>query len=287
MYEIRVPMNYAFGQLTNAGAISDTTLTSTDFAGFPSNLSTTVYIPLTLQDPANKAFEIVWATAHAAGSSTLTIIRGREGTAARAWPASTLWACAPTLRDAVLPVVNSAALPADPHIGLRVLQQDTQQMLEWSAGGWALELGKGILNITKRNVADAIGAATTLMETLALSGLKASRWYKAVWTFNANASGTVNPPNGTASIHLSAVGAAVSTADAVIRTAGVINQSTTSPGLLLEMPFTVPSDGTYQLGCSAASGGSSTTLNFLASGAAGDTNAANRRAFWVEDMGLK
>lgn len=286
MYEIRVPTNYAFGQLTNAAAVSDTTLTSADFAALASNLSTTVYLPITLQDPANKVYEIVWATAHGAGANTMTIIRGREGTAARAWPASTLWACAPTLRDGVLPVANAAALPADPHIGLRVLQQDTQQMLEWSAGGWALELGKGILGVTKRNQADAIPSGTNvLLETLNIPGMKASRWYKAVWTFGSSGS-AAGPPNATANIHLSAVGAAVTTADPVIRTGNVINQNATNPITVVETVFTVPTDGTYNLGCSANSGGAITTT-ILASGAAGDVNAANKRAFWVEDMGLK
>ncbi|MFF0144042.1 hypothetical protein ATK36_4228 [Amycolatopsis sulphurea] len=62
------------------------------------------------------------------------MVRGKEATSARAWPASTLWACAPTMRDGVLPVANAAGLPSDPHIGPRVLQQDIQQVLEWSTG---------------------------------------------------------------------------------------------------------------------------------------------------------
>lgn len=289
MYELRVPANYSFGQLTNAAAISDTSMVSTDFAALQSGLSTGLYIPVTLQDPANKLFEIVWATAHTGGSNTLTVVRGREGSTARAWPASTLWACAPTLRDALLPVANAAALPSDPHVGLRALQQDTQQVVQWGyPGGWALEAGKGIIGLVKRNVADSVTSGVdVLFETLTIAGMKTSHYYKAVWTFNCNASGTVNPPNGAANIRLSAVGASVTASDPVIRNSGIVNQSTTNPGLVVEMPFTVPSDGTYQLGCSANSGGTSTTLNILASGAAGDVNAANKRCFWVEDMGLK
>jgi hypothetical protein len=119
--------------------------------------------------------------------------------------------------------------------------------------------------------------------------MRTPRYYKAVWTFNTNASGNVNPPNGTANIRLSAVGAPVSTADPAIRSQGIINQVYTNPAIVVETIFTVPADGTYQLGCSANSGAASggTTLTILASGAAGETNAANKRAFWVEDMGLK
>ncbi|MGW5720771.1 hypothetical protein ACWEVP_31680 [Amycolatopsis sp. NPDC003865] len=259
---------------------------SNDFTALPSGLSTTMYLPITLQDPANKLYEIVWVTAHAAGSNTITVVRGKEGTAARAWPASTLWTCAPTLRDGVLSVANAAALPTDAHIGLRVCQQDTQQMLEWTTGGWALELGKGILGVTKRNITDAIPSGTNvMMETLNIPGMKASRWYKAVWTFGSSGS-AAGPPNASANIHLSAVGAAVSINDPIIRTGNVINQTATNPITVVETVFTVPTDGTYNLGCSANSGGAITTT-ILASGAAGDTNAANKRAFWVEDMGLK
>ncbi|MEV7096777.1 hypothetical protein AB0M80_28385 [Amycolatopsis sp. NPDC051045] len=96
MYELRVPANYSFGQLTNPAAISDTTMVSTDFASLPSGLPTSLYIPITLQDPANNNFEIVSATAHTGASNTISVVRGREGSTSRAWPASTLWACAPT-----------------------------------------------------------------------------------------------------------------------------------------------------------------------------------------------
>ncbi|WP_103344082.1 hypothetical protein [Amycolatopsis sp. CA-126428] len=291
MYELRVPANYLFGQLTNPAAISDTTMVSTDFAALQSGLSTNLYIPITLQDPANKNFEIVWATAHTGASNTITVVRGREGSTARAWPASTLWACAPTLRDSVLPVANAAALPADPHVGLRTLQLDTQVALQWAyPGGWELEARRGILGLVKRNVQDTnTTQADGLFETLTIPGMRTTRYYKAVWTFNTNASGAVNPPNGTANIRLSAVGAPVSTADPVIRTQGIINQVYTNPAIIVETIFTVPTDGTYQLGCSANSGAASggTTLTILASGAAGEANAANKRAFWVEDMGLK
>lgn len=287
MYELRVPANYSFGQLTNAAAISDTSLVSTDFAALQSGLSTGLYIPITLQDPANKLFEIVWATAHNAASNTLTVVRGREGSTARAWAASTLWACAPTLRDSVLPVANAASLPADPHVGLRALQQDTQQVVQWGyPGGWALEAGKGVLGLTKRNTLDSIPSGTNVMlETLTITGMKAARYYKAVWTFGSSGS-AAGPPNATANIHLSAVGAAVTTADPIIRQGNVINQNATNPIVVVETVFTVPTDGTYSLGCSANSGGAITTT-ILASGAAGDANTANKRAFWIEDMGIR
>lgn len=202
-----------------------------------------------------------------------------------------MWACAPTLRNSVLPVANAAALPPDPHVGLRALLQDTQQTVRWGyPGDWELQARKGILSLVKRNVQDSNSSQTdSLFETLTISGMRTTRYYKAVWVFNTNASGAVNPPNGSANIRLSAVGAAVSINDPAIRTQGIINQVYTNPGIVVGTIFAVPADGTYQLGCSANSGAASggTTLTILASGAANEANAANKRAFWVEDMGLR
>lgn len=137
-YENRLPANYAFGTLTSAAAISDTTLTSTDFATqLASGLSTTNYVPLTLQDPSTHLYEIVWVNAHTAAASTCTVVRGKEGTSARAWGTGTLWACAPTLRDGVLWVSTRASLPTDPHVGLRAYIQDEQVTVERTlAQGW-------------------------------------------------------------------------------------------------------------------------------------------------------
>lgn len=132
VYEIRQPVNYAFGTLKNAAAIGDTSIVSDDFiTALPAGLTTSIYVPITLQDPASKVFEIVWVTAHTAAANTATVVRGKEATAARAWPSSTLWTCAPTLRDGLLPCTR-ATLPADPHIGLRVLLSDEQRALRWS-----------------------------------------------------------------------------------------------------------------------------------------------------------
>jgi hypothetical protein len=136
-YENRLTSNYAFGTLTAAAAISDTTLTSADFATrLSSGLSTTTYVPITLQDPSTGVYEIVWANAHTAAATTCTVLRGREGTTARAWGNGTLWVVAPTLRDGVLPVANRAALPTDPHVGLRAFIQDEQLVLERTLAGW-------------------------------------------------------------------------------------------------------------------------------------------------------
>lgn len=136
-YESRLSLNYVFGTLTDAASASQTTLTSADFAALPPGLSTAAYVPITLQDPSTKVCEIVWANAHTAGATTVTVVRGKESTTARSWPAGALWTQAPTLRDGVLPVASRAALPTDPHAGLRAYLQDEQIVVEWVLGvGW-------------------------------------------------------------------------------------------------------------------------------------------------------
>jgi hypothetical protein len=136
-YETRFNQLYSFGTLTGAASASDTTLSSNDFAALPPGLSTTTYIPITLQDPSLKVCEVVWVNSHASGAATVTATRGREATTARAWPSGTLWTVTPTLRDGVLPVASRAALPSDPHVGLRCYLQDEQLIVEWILGvGW-------------------------------------------------------------------------------------------------------------------------------------------------------
>ncbi len=136
-FENRLPANYAFGSLTSAAAISDTTLTSTDFATrLASGLSTTNYVPLTLQDPSTGNYEICWVSAHTAAATTCTVVRGKEGSSARAWGSGTLWTIAPTLRDGVLWVTTRANLPADPHVGLRCFIQDEQTIIERNLACW-------------------------------------------------------------------------------------------------------------------------------------------------------
>lgn len=137
-YENRLPSNYAFGTLSAAAAISDTSLQSAAFAtAIPSGLSTTTYVPVTLQNPSTGVFEVVWINAHTAASTTVTVLRGREGTSALAWGSGTLWAVAPTLRDGVLPVTTRSALPADAHVGMRAYIIDEQVVVEKTlAQGW-------------------------------------------------------------------------------------------------------------------------------------------------------
>lgn len=138
MYECRASTNFAFGTLSTAAATGDLVLNSAEFAtALPSGLSTTIYTPMTLQDITTKVYEIVWVTAHGAAATACTVVRAKEGTTARAWPSGTPWLVGPTTRDSLYPVVNRAALPSDPHVGMRALIQDEQVAATYTPlGGW-------------------------------------------------------------------------------------------------------------------------------------------------------
>jgi hypothetical protein len=178
-YELRQNVNYAFGTLSVAGAISDTTLQSADFASLPggASVSTTQYIPIVLQDPTSKLYEIVWINAHTAASTTVTVLRGREGTTARAWASGTLWTLAPTSRDVILGVANRAALPADPHVGMRALLLDEQRVLDRFSFGWGepeVTIG-GIIRVTDDG--DTSGTAEKAVATTPTLALEANSIY--------------------------------------------------------------------------------------------------------------
>lgn len=143
-YENRLPVNYGMGTLSVAAAISDTTLQSSAFATVIPTMTagTTNYVPLVLQNPSTLAFEIVWINAHSASSTTVTVVRGKEGTSAQAWPSGTLWTIAATLRDVVLPVTTRSALPTDPHVGMRAYIQDEQVQVQYVLNvGWLGQSG--------------------------------------------------------------------------------------------------------------------------------------------------
>lgn len=122
-YEFRNPLDFTYGTLSTAASISDTTLSSADFAPLGTGYSTANYLPIVLLNPVTKTHEKVWITAHTAASTSVTVVRGRESTSAQAWPSGTQWIVAPTARDGV-GQYNSTATPTDPHVGLTLVLQD-------------------------------------------------------------------------------------------------------------------------------------------------------------------
>lgn len=141
-YDLRTPIDYEFAQLSAGISSLDTTLTSPGFTNLPSPLSTTQYVPITLADDSAGVYETVWATGHSANSTSVTVVRGREGTSAKAWASGTTYRCAPTTRDA-LQVVTRATLPADAHLGMRAVLSDESSTVTKTSLGWASTVGGG------------------------------------------------------------------------------------------------------------------------------------------------
>lgn len=134
-YDQRAVLDYRFGQLSGGVTSLDTTLASTAFVSLPSDLTVTKYMPIVLADDSLGLYEVVWVTAHSGGSQSVTVLRGREGSSARAWAAGTTWRVAPLTRDTVS-VLTRATLPADPHIGMRAFLTDENRLVEKVTGGW-------------------------------------------------------------------------------------------------------------------------------------------------------
>jgi TP901 family phage tail tape measure protein len=96
-------------------------------------------------------YEVVWVTAHTAGSNTVTVVRGTEGTSAQPWSAGARVESAPTSYDTVLARL-AASLPSDPFIGQRVNRGDRSDVLERVNGYWGPSVGAGIASDQKNNM---------------------------------------------------------------------------------------------------------------------------------------
>jgi len=143
VYEQRIHRDYVFGSLALAASVSDTTISSAAFASLGTGYTTTTYQPLVLHNPTSGLKEVVWITGHAAGSQTVTVVRGREGTTALAWPENTQVIDSVTVRDLIRDYTR-ASLPADPFVGQRALVLDENVVVERTLGGWAPSTGVAI-----------------------------------------------------------------------------------------------------------------------------------------------
>jgi hypothetical protein len=157
-YEFRNNSDFTYGTLNTAAAISDTSISSADFATLSSGYSAGNYLPIILLNAAAKTHEKVWITGHTAASTAVTVVRARESTAAQAWPSGTQWIVAPTIRDA-LPSGNAASPPTDPHVGLRLGCQDKAgEVRQWTRfAGYQADVGVAIpADIGKTRAAAAV-----------------------------------------------------------------------------------------------------------------------------------
>lgn len=144
--DFRFPADFAFGTLTSAISVSDTTLSSADFSAIRVLSSGASHVPIVLLDPTTKVYETVWLTVHSSGATSATVTRGKEGTVALEWPAGTQWICSPTTRD-IVSANSLAGLPSDAHVGMRVAVSDKGET-------WAKTLNQGWLGELRGNRED-------------------------------------------------------------------------------------------------------------------------------------
>jgi len=123
--EYRRLLNGVYGQLGGAVTSGATSIVDTSFAQLPVISGTAEYIPLSFSAlNGAQTPEVLWVTAHTSGSSTITVVRAKEGTTAKAWPLGTVWAQAETSRDALFDT-TSGAIPSDLHLGAQWVERDT------------------------------------------------------------------------------------------------------------------------------------------------------------------
>lgn len=96
----RLRTNNVFGTITNNPLlIGGTTLSGAGLANLVAVTGSDVAAITLDPNRVNGAPEIVYVTAHTAGNTSATILRGQEGTAARQHPNGTFWVHAPTALD--------------------------------------------------------------------------------------------------------------------------------------------------------------------------------------------
>lgn len=251
MYEIRRPINNLFGQLSAPATISDTTLTSPSFATLPTDYSTStpgIYLPLTLKDDALGVYEIVYVTGHVGGSNNITVVRGREGSTARAWAASSAFQCAPTIRDTITPYTR-AGLPGanDAHWGMRAYVTDEgYRVVEYSGSGW---YGSAKLLVRTERGTDVVNGGTeTVLDTVTAYLYKGVRYRTTKFAMHRLVSGAAPTYRMRYLLGNSLVVAGSTNFFVVNPTVG-----TTDTPLNLDGTFSVTTSDTYTVGLTAAS----------------------------------
>jgi hypothetical protein len=135
--EIRVRQNFAAGTITDAPLSNvATVVNSAAFASLPA-IGATQHLPIVL-DPAAAAGapEIVWVTAHTAGATTATVLRGRGGTTARQHAAGTVWRHTPMVDDYVTVATSTTRPATDLYEGRLIYETDTDLLAVYTGTAW-------------------------------------------------------------------------------------------------------------------------------------------------------
>lgn len=137
--EIRLRSNNQQGTITdNPLTDASTTINSASFVSLPT-VGPTQHLILIL-DPleTNGAAEIVTVTAHTAAATSVTVVRGAEGSVARTHIAGTTWFHGPVESDFSYTqrTATSAIRPTSPFDGEMIYETDTDRFVSRINGVW-------------------------------------------------------------------------------------------------------------------------------------------------------
>lgn len=215
--QFRYLADFAFGTLTAAISISDTTLASAEFASLRAITAGNTYIPIVLLDPSAKVYEVVWLSNHTTSATTGTVSRGQEGSVAREWPSGTQWIVAPTMRDSTT-TESFAALPTDGHVGMRMTVGDKGDVRQQTfLQGWL-----GLVYGSREDMGRAVDGTTSHPNGV----VPIMKAFTATGTTNASGVATFTIPNGGFSTRL--VTAAITRITSGAYWSGSVDSATTT-----------------------------------------------------------
>lgn len=104
---MRIRDDYVFGTTTAALTASGTALAGAALARLPVVAAPDI-AALTLHQASTGEYEIVYVTSHTSGATTATIVRGQEGSVAKAWASGTTWLHGATALDLTAAEITTA-----------------------------------------------------------------------------------------------------------------------------------------------------------------------------------
>lgn len=189
-----------------SGAINDnpltnvaTTINAPLFADLPV-INTTNHLILIL-DPLEiyGAAEIVMVTAHTAAATSVTVIRGAEGTVARQHALGTVWFHGPVASDWTLQV-TSGTRPSVPYEGEQIYETDTHRPVHRDNTQWLPGGGVSVVTSSTRPANPYVGQTIYESDTTTIYSWIGAAWHE-VWApdhaVRVRSSGAINVANAT------------------------------------------------------------------------------------------
>ena len=158
--EIRLRRNNESGTITdNPLTIGATTINSAGFASLPTIGATNSMILILDPQEVGGTAEIVRVTAHTAAATSVTVVRGQEGSVARSHVFNTTWMHGPVTSD-YIEVLTSSTRPSVPYEGELIYETDTNKFVGFGGTDWAPRDAGGSLGVST-STSNAVTSGTT------------------------------------------------------------------------------------------------------------------------------